>query len=229
MARKGIRVTSGEDFSPASIKKAMEALENGRTKKDVCAMLKMSYNTSRLQKVIDNFLEQEEFKKQRRKSLRGTAVTKSEKASMVRAFLSGESITQISEENYRSTTIIKNILAQYNIPLTTSKNNYFNPVFLECGITDDYTKDDLVYSARYNSPAYIIKSITDKDNSEGILYRIWILGDKARFAVQPWYELSDLRKIQNELNVKIEDMSKEDMYILIHEALTKANKLEKSK
>ena len=66
---RGIRVKEGEDFSKATIKRVIDLLEAETpiTKKAACEMLNMSYNTTRLAKIIEGYKEKEEFIKKRNK------------------------------------------------------------------------------------------------------------------------------------------------------------------
>lgn len=220
---RGIRVKEGEDLSPTKIEEVLKLLEQEKpiTKKDACAMLNIAYNTTRLNKIIDEYKERKAYHAKRKKELRNTPLTKEDISYIVSSYLEESNLSLIAETTHRGLTVIKRVLERYNVPLRSSSVTYHNPIFLsDSSISENYTKDDLVYSARYDQPAYISKAI-----KEGI-YRIWLLKDE-QYALQPYYELADLRKLQTELSISIktrkfwEDF---DMQRQIAEAINNAKK-----
>lgn len=229
MATRGIKVKEGEDLSPSNIARVIEALEKTPpiTKKEACQMLRISYNTTRLGKIIDEYQQRLELNEKRKKAVRNTPVDNFDRQAIVQDYLSNESISSIAERIFRSPQVVKNILKQYNIPLRNKAYTYQDPVVLEDDSwAEDYKKGDLVFSARYNSPAYI-EALMEVNEAHGSVYRIWVLGDHAQWAVQPYYELADLRRIQKELNIKINELEKDEILQLIYDGLQKAKKLKK--
>jgi hypothetical protein len=230
MATRGIKVKEGENLSPSNIAKVVEALENTPpiTKKEACQMLNISYNTTRLSRIIDEYKERLEFVEKRKKAVKNQPIDNFDRQTIVQSYLSNESIASIADSVFRTPQVVKNILKQYNIPIRNRAYTYQDPVLLEDDAwAEDYTKGDLVFSARYNSPAYIDK-LVEVNNSHGSVYRIWILGEHAQWAVQPYYELADLRKLQKELGIKIDELSKDEILQLIYDGLQKAKKLKKA-
>lgn len=229
MAQRGIKVKEGEDLSPSNVQRVIDALEADKpiTKKRACQMLKIAYNTPRLNRIIEEHKGKLELAKKRKAAVCGTPISTMDRKEIVQEYLSGESISSIADLVYRSPSVVKNILRQYNIPIRNKAYSYFDPVFLEDDSNaEDYEKGDLVFSARYNSPAYIDKLVKSTEE-HGNVYRVWILGDHSQFAVQPYYELADLRTIQNDLGIKIHELDRDDMMMLIVEGLQKAKKLKK--
>ena len=90
-------------------------------------------------------------------------------------------------------------------------------------ISSDYKDGDLVFSARYNCPA-LVKKLVQNSDIHGNVYKIWLYGDYNQWAAQPYYELSDLRKVQK-LGVKLPDYTKEEMTALIIEGFKKAKRI----
>jgi len=221
MAR--IRKKSTEQLSEQNLEKVIALLEQEKpiTKKDACAMLSIAYNTTRLNKIV---LEHKANLKQRaelRKKFRNKPLDKSDLNLIVSSYLEGVSLTDIADNIFRSIALIKRVLIKYNIPLRDSNIDYWHPAEIsEDAMMDDYIKDDLVFSARYNQPACIMKKIKDE------VYRIWLYKDQ-QFAIQPFYELADLRHVQNELDVHIEDFPAEEIKQLIYTALTNAKRKKK--
>ena len=64
---RGVRRKEGEDFSKATIKRVISLLESAKpiTKKDACAILNITYNTTRLNKIIQEYKSNEERIKKR--------------------------------------------------------------------------------------------------------------------------------------------------------------------
>ena len=228
MARGRVKQKEGEDFSEATILRVKEALENGTTKKDACAMLNIAYNTTRLNKIIEQYDENKAYRAERRKALRGKPISDVEKASMVKMYLEGESLTSISDSTFRSTAVVKNVLRAYNVPLRDASNTYHNPVFIDFDPTELYEPGDLVYSARYNCPAYI-EDYMGEHKEHGAYYRIYLVGDHSQYAVQPYYELADLTRAQKELGISIEYLTGDEIKLLRYEAALKAKKLANKK
>ena len=224
MARARVKQREGEDFSDATLEKVISALNSDTpiTKKAACDMLNIAYNTKRLGTIIENHIERKEYAKQRRKVMRTKAITDDEKVEIATDYLAGASLSEISDNIFRSIAVVKRVLHSLNLPLRDASNNYFNPVFLE-ETSEEYKKDDLVYSARYNTPAYIVKELQDYGDYKA--YQIYLLGDNERYAVQASYDLGDLRKIQK-LGVNIPTTPSEEIKRLLFEAWLKSKKLD---
>lgn len=206
MAR-GIKRQEGEDFSPATLDKVIEGLEQDKpiTKKAACEMLHITYNTTRLGKIITEYKETKERDKIMRKKMRTKPIDIPTSSLIVSSYLSRTSLADISAETYRSTGVIKNVLKKYNVPIRNSAVDYFNPTFLEEeAISEDYKIGDLVYSARYDMPGTI--DVLKDSDIHGKVYGIWFHGDRRFHAYQPYYELADLRKVQKELSIEMRDM-----------------------
>lgn len=226
MARQGIRTNKGEDFSPAKIEEVMKLLNQDKpiTKKEACERLRMNYNTTRLGKVIDEYLEKKEYAKQRRKQVRKTPVSKADVREICSSYLSGDPLSEIVENTFRSSSVVKRVLLQHNIPLRDASHTYQNPVYLgDDSYAEDYKVGDLVYSAKYGSVAEI-QNKGKNTKEHGMVYAIQIAGEHERAAYQCAYELADLRKLQKEYGVKALYMEKADIINQINITMSKAKK-----
>jgi len=219
-----LRKKQGEKLDAASIQKVIELLNSEQpiSKKEACEILNISYNTTRLNKIINDHTEREEYRAKRRKELAKHPVSEREKAEIITYYLHSFSLSAVSESTFRSTEVIKRVLKEFSIPLKDSSYTYHNPPLLEeTSYAVDYKPGDLVFSAKYYSIAYISKLIkTDEITS---YYRIYIIGVNERYAIQPAYELADLRPLQ-EMGVQPKTMDKNDIVYAINEALIKARK-----
>jgi len=223
---QGIKAKQGERLDKETIKRVVTLLEQDDpiTKKEACDILNIKYNTSRLNKIIERFTEEEQHSKMMRKKFRSKPITKAEEKNIVESKLSGATITELVDRTYRSAAIIKRTLKKYNVPTVTNKVSYFDPVILNDNASKErYKKKDLVFAARYNSPAQVIRE-SNPSKTHGRVYCIWLY-NQHKYANQPWYELADLTPIQEELNVEISDAyTTEEIKILIAEGLMKARK-----
>lgn len=225
-----IRKKEGENLSDTQLGKVFNLLnaETPITKKKACELLNISYNTTRLNNIMQSYEERRDFAEKRRKKLRNTVLTDSDISFIISSYLDGLSLSEISERVFRSTGIVKRTLVKYNIPLRSSKISYFNPIFLpDNSIKEDYNKNDLVYSARYNQPAKIQSLYKEDDISK--IYRIWLFQDM-QYAYQPHYELGSLTEVQNKFKIDIVDLKwEDDIRPEINKTLTEARRKSKSK
>ncbi len=221
-----IRQKEGENLTDLAIESVIEKLncEKPITKKEACDILHISYNTTRLKKIIEKYVEDKEYALNRRKALRNIPLSNADTTYIVSAYLEGISLKEISNASFRSISLIKRTLSKYNIPIRNTAVTYQKPIDLmhEEIEPEDYSNGSLVYSARYDSTAEIIKVM-----SKGI-YRIWLFKDSC-FAYQPSYELNDLRKVQDDLNIKIEYLTNPECQHLIAEGLRNSRKKERDK
>lgn len=195
------------DVEDSKIREVITLLEaeSPITKKDACLKLGIAYNTTRLANIITEYKERKEREAKIRKSLRSKPLTIDEKKDIIQNFLADVSVSEISKSSYRSLSVVKNVLVEYNIPLKHKgiENTYKNPPLLDDeSIAEDYVKGDLVFSARYGCAAEIERLFKDT-KEHGKVYRIWLLGKEQQYAYQPYYELGDLRKVTKELGIKI--------------------------
>lgn len=223
-----IKVKDGENLSTTNIERVIGLLNQEKpiTKKAACEILNISYNTARLNKIIENHSEEKEYASKRRKLLRKQAISTSEIKYIVESYLSGDPLSGISEKSHRSTNVIKNVLYRFGVPLRNAQQTYSNPVFIDDKfISLNYEIGDLVYAARYNCPAYIEKVCDDPIHEK--VYRIRLVGQYRRQAVQPYYELANFKKLQIELKIVLHEMSDEEINNEIALALINARKRSK--
>lgn len=209
MATRGVKTKEGELLDDENLDKvaALLSASDPITKKEACKILNISYNTTRLAKILEQHAERKEQIKRIKAKKRGTSATPMELQGIIIDYLKGESITELAKQNYRSTGFVKGILRKYNVPMRSKATDYFRPEMIPDGaLKENYAKDEICWSARYNTMAQIIGHVaTEKKfehfNSEGVfqihpehgkVYRIYVFGDHSRYAYQPWYELGKL-------------------------------------
>lgn len=205
MAR--IRKTSVEQdkMTDQNIRRVIDLLEPKNTdtkpitKKDACQILGMSYNTTRLQQVIENYKAKVLRDQQLREAKRGKPVSQDEINFAISEYLNGESIEKISRELYRSSAMIKGILEKNAVPIRNIKYNYFTPALIpEEATRERFQLDEIVYSSRYDSKAKICHELWSEKHNCWI-YRIWLLAEKwQQFAYQESFELASLEHLKKQ-------------------------------
>lgn len=208
MATRKRSVSEEELMTDANISKVirlLEPTEEGKkpiTKKDACAMLGMSYNTTRLGTIIEEYKQKQVRTAQRKSQLRGKPATQEEKVYIISEYLNGETVDSISKMTYRSSRFIKDVLEGNSVPIRVPGSSYFDPQLIPDGaIRDRFRVGEVVYSSRYDSIARI--DAEQKSDKYGFVYRIWLLSD--RWLQSAYQEVSELASLEHlrELGVKI--------------------------
>ena len=104
-----IKKKDHENITDATIKKVIQLLNSSPaiTKKQACEILNISYNTSRLNNIIESFVEQQELVKRMKAKKRGRPAENGEIRSMIESYLEGASYADISKSAYRSVAFVK--------------------------------------------------------------------------------------------------------------------------
>ncbi len=137
------------------------------TKREACSILNISYNTTRLDKIIQDFHEQKEYRSKRVSQNRGRPARADEIQDIVKEYLSGENVSNIAKGLYRSPAFVKSILEKIGVPQRPTKvegrkQEYYLP---EQCVADDFEKGEIVWSATHHAPAVIDKKLT-KEHQE---------------------------------------------------------------
>lgn len=201
MATRRKSASEEELMTDANISRVIRLLEPEEgvkpiTKKDACQILGMSYNTTRLGSIIEEFKKKQERSAKRRAELRGKPVTNDELVYIIGEYITGETVDAISKSTYRSPAFIKNVLEQNAVPIRVVGHTYFDPQLIPDGaVRDRFKIGEVVYSARYDSTARI--DAEQKTEKHGYVYRIWLLADKwKQSAYQEATELASLEHLR---------------------------------
>jgi len=132
------------------------------TKREACNILNISYNTSRLNKIIEDFHDQKEYRAKRVSQNRGRAARPDEIQDIIREYLSGENISNIAKGLYRSPAFVKSILERIGVPQRPTqvegrRQEYFLPE--EC-VAEDFEEGEIVWSAAHHAPAVINRKMS---------------------------------------------------------------------
>jgi len=159
-----------ENLSDTNIRKVIELL-NGQapiSKKEACSILNIAYNTTRLQRIIDDFEETQAYRSKRKLQNKGKAATKDEVADAVTRFLSGEPISEIASGLYRSSGFVKAIIERVGVP--QKQEGVYDYLPEEC-VAEDFAVGEIVWSARYHGPAIIRAELSVDYQAERPGYR----------------------------------------------------------
>ena len=132
------------------------------TKREACNILNISYNTSRLSKIIEDFHEQKEYRARRVSQNRGRAARPDEIQDIIKEYLSGENVSNIAKGLYRSPAFVKSLLEKIGVPQRPTKvegrkQEYYLPD--QC-VADSFDEGEIVWSATHHAPAVIDKKLT---------------------------------------------------------------------
>jgi hypothetical protein len=143
-----------ENLSDSNIQKVIDLLNDTPpiSKKDACGMLNIAYNTTRLQRIIDDYEDKKSYRELRKAKNRGKAATDSEITEAVELFLSGDSIAAIAKGLYRSAGFVRGIIERVGVPQKTDAKIDFLPD--EC-CAEDFDEGEIVWAARYSAPAIV--------------------------------------------------------------------------
>jgi hypothetical protein len=185
-----------EDSNIELVIQKLHSTEKPITKKEACAILNISYNTARLEKIIQGYVQKQENRAKRRSEKRGKPATIDEVQDVILSYLKGEVISTLAEQHYRSPGFIKRILEQYSVPIRATSSDYFKPELVpEGAIRERFNVGERVYSVRYDSLATIKSEQPHKYG--GFVYLIWLEDDKwQENAYQPAYELASLEHLK---------------------------------
>ena len=113
-----IKKKESENLSDTNIRKVINLLSGNSpiTKKEACGILNIAYNTTRLQRIIDEFEETQAYREKENHKTKGKAATKDEVADAVTRFLSGDAISEIAAGLFRSSGFVKAIIERTGVP-----------------------------------------------------------------------------------------------------------------
>lgn len=192
------------------------------TKKAACEMLGITYNTKRLQELIERYETRTVAEAQARANKRKQQVTQAEVVSWITSYLNGESTAQIAEHAYRSEAVVKLHLEKNSAMLRQRTSDRLNPALLpEVCMADSFEPGQYVWSAAYNCVAIVVKEYKNA-------YRIHVLSnDIQEFSYQPASELGNLQHLADlgvNLSGFVNYMKGDEVRQTVNEAVRNANK-----
>jgi len=149
------------------------------TKKEACSILNISYNTVRLKKIIDEFLEKQAFVLRRKSENRGKRATEAEILQIIYEYLEGEPVSSIAKTLFRSAGFVKAIVQRVGIPQRALGDDKHKIAFLpEQCISEKFSEGEVVWSAKYHAPAIVVRELNDpkyKNDYKARCYQISVI------------------------------------------------------
>lgn len=195
VTKKSVKVKDTEDLSDTNIEKVIALLsaEKPCTKKDACTILKIAYNTTRLQTIIDNFLAKKAKTAEMRATKSGTPPTQAEIEYCVQSYLAGDPVSTIAEALYRASSFVDKILVKTGTPKRSVGWSYFEPNLIpEEATKESFEVSEKVWSARYESLATVLSEVKNQPHTSKV-YKVYLEDEKwQQYAYQPAEELASL-------------------------------------
>ena len=177
-----IRKKKQEKLDYENIQRVADALSstNPVTKKEACEMLNISYNTTRLNRILEDFNETMTHRATRKAQLKGTKATDMEIKQVIESYLNEHPISDIAQGMYRSSTFVKNILNRVGVPLKrpateqglSNKTGYLPE---EC-VSETFEPNEKVWHAGKDLPARVIKELPNYESKYGSkCYQIYVI------------------------------------------------------
>lgn len=206
---KTVKKKEHERLEPSNIERVIMLLneKNPITKKQACEILNISYNTTRLNTIIEDHLERKERRKKAFERNRGKPLTDQEISDIVMSYLQGETLSDISEQLHRPTAAIKAVVEFAGVPERPKGDDAHRVSLLpeECIITRAKI-GDYVWSAKYHAVAEVMKEwIDEKDAS--VCYDIYVFEPSETrkrvgfYATQRVEDLGSLEHLKNYINI----------------------------
>lgn len=208
--KKGVKKKEHENLDDATIERVIALLNDPKpiTKKVACEILNISYNTTRLNDIINEYIDKKDRRQKLFDKTRGTPITEAELSNMVTWKLQGATYSDISEWTYRSASTVKNVLESLGIPSQPKGDEYFKSAILpdECVLKEEPKVGDFLWSAKYHAICEVMKEKINTDGSKSYYVYIYEKSESRHiggfYAAQPIYELGSLTHLQKYIDVK---------------------------
>ena len=166
-----IKSKAHEKLSYENVDRVIEYLsqDNPITKKEACEVLNIRYNTTRLQRIIDDHNDIKNHRETRKSQNKGKAASRDEIKSVVQSYLDGYNISQIAESIYRSPSFVKNIVERLGIPQKMAESDYEsmkNYMLPEECVSESFSYNEKVWFPRKNKFALVKNEITPSYQAE---------------------------------------------------------------
>jgi hypothetical protein len=164
-----IRQKKQERLEEDNLNRVQEALANSTpiTKKEACEMLNISYNTTRLSRIMEDHSETLRYRATRKSQLKGTKATDLEIKQTIEWYLDERPISDIAKAMYRSSTFVKNIINRVGVPEKRPKTEQRGSGYLpeEC-VSNTFEPGEKVWYTGKDLPARVIKEFRNDTNYE---------------------------------------------------------------
>ena len=227
-----------QGIQEADLRVAKWMQNSGKTKKSICEFLKMSYNTTKLAKILNDFqaelVRQEEQKKINKKKV----FSEEEEKLIVKKYLEVNSMAKVAEEFFISAAKVKNILIKHQVPIKSRSKVIVDHIHQDLDAA--FAVGDTVFSKIHKAKCKVSRKydeeyveylkdgyITTVDNPylgdesiEGVSFSVyWNLADGTNMGLLPSVEAM-IKNIENTLikegqefyRVKVQNAEGDDYY-----------------
>ncbi len=196
---KKVKKKEHENLSSANIEKVISLLaaEKPITKKTACEILNISYNTTRLNKIIEEYKAEKAYTEERRAKNRGKPAADHEIQTIVEQYLGGDNVSEIAKRLYRPTVFVQNIIERVGVPKRpVGDDKYREDILPEQCVAEEFSVGEIVWSAKYHRPAKIIHELTIDyfKDKPGLIARDYLKEDGARM-----YLVYIMERVENEV------------------------------
>jgi len=204
-----VKKKSHEKLTDTNVQHVLELLkdDNPITKKEACSILNISYNTTRLTNIIDEYLERLDYKNKRKAQNKGKPAREDEIKRVIEDYLDGDSIIEIAAHIFRSPSFVKGIIDRVGVPQRASVEQMKKgiPVLPEACIAEAFETGEVVWCPQYNAAAEVVKEYkkTYYENTyECRAYQVYVIKTSefdqvfGFYADQLAYDLGRLRHLE---------------------------------
>ncbi|MDG1859449.1 MAG: hypothetical protein P8I94_10120 [Emcibacteraceae bacterium] len=173
MAKRNVKKRDHENLTDSNILKVIKLLgaDTPITKKEACEILNISYNVTRLAKIIEEYHEKKAYVKRRKSQLRGKPPTNQEISEIATGYLRGDSFQEISAYSYRSLAFVKSLIQRIGIPSRVLEEEEWIPEYLpENCVKDSFKVGEIAWSAKYHRPVIIEAELSVDYQAEKLGY-----------------------------------------------------------
>ena len=166
-----IKTRKHENLTETNVQHVIELLngENPITKKEACSILNISYNTTRLNKIIQDHLDTVAYRERRKAQNKGKGATEMEIKQVVNFYLDGSNISDIAKHLYRSPAFIKAIINRIGVPQKLAMTDYEgrkNAMLPEQCVSDEFEEGERIWAVRQNYPAVVKRELKPEQAAE---------------------------------------------------------------
>ena len=129
-------------------------------------MLNISYNTTRLGKIISDYQEKVDFVASRKAFNKGRAASDDEVQFCVLEYLKGTNVSTIASSLYRSPGFVKAIIERVGVPQRGEELINGVDILPEQCLSDSFDEGELAWSARYHTLVRVQKELSIEMQSE---------------------------------------------------------------
>ena len=158
------RIKKHENLTETNIQHVINLLNDTKpiTKKEACSILNISYNTTRLNKIIEDHLDTVAYRERRKAQNKGKGATEMEIKQVVNFYLDGSNISDIAKHLYRSPAFIKAIINRIGVPQKLAMTDFEgrrNAMLPEQCVSDEFEEGERVWAVRQNYPAVVKREL----------------------------------------------------------------------